>query len=68
VDIPDDSMERIAFVAVSDQGRWAPTRAQARPSRIRYLARVLMDSGIIERVVEPIQRQILPVGPEGSIG
>ena len=61
-------MERIAFVAFSDQGRCAPTRAQVRPSRIRYLARVLIEFGISERDVESIHRQSFPVGPDGSIG
>jgi len=61
-------MERIAFVAFSDQGRCAPTRAQVRPSRMRYLARVLIDSGISDRDIESIHRQSLPVGPDGSMG
>jgi len=61
-------MSKITLAAFSDHGRCAPTRAHAKPSRIRYLARVLTESGISERDAESIQRQSFPVGPDGSMG
>lgn len=67
-DFPGDSISRIAFAAFSDHGRWAPRRAQASPSRIKYFARVLTDSGICESDAESTQVQSFPVGPDGSIG
>jgi hypothetical protein len=42
---PSASIERTAFVAVSDQGRCAPIVAQPIPSRIRYFARTTTSSG-----------------------
>ena len=60
---PGGSTARIAFVAVSLQGRWAPTRAQARPSRIRYLALVRTSGGIEESSVVEIQLASLEVTP-----
>lgn len=65
---PGGSISKMTLAAFEDHGRWAPTKAQAIPSRRMYLARVLTDSGIDERVTESIQRQSLPVGPDGSIG
>lgn len=43
-------------------------RAHARPSRIRYFARVLNSEGISLRVIESTQLHNLPVGPSGSVG
>lgn len=59
---PDGSREKSALAAVEDQGRWAPMRAQAMPSRMRYLARVRMVSGIEVRVVLEIQVESCSVG------
>ena len=50
VQCPGLSMLETAFAAVSDHGRWAPTRAQAIPSRIRCLARSATSIGISEEV------------------
>lgn len=65
---PGDSMSKMAFAAFSDHGRWAPTRAHANPSRIRYLALVLIDSGISESSTESIHVHSFPVCPSGSMG
>jgi hypothetical protein len=65
---PAPSMSTITWAAFSDQGRWAPTRAHAIPSRMRYLALVWISWGMSERFRESTQRQSFPVGPLGSIG
>jgi hypothetical protein len=65
---PGPSMSTITWAAFSDQGRWAPTRAHAIPSRMRYLARVWISCGMSEMLMESTQRHSFPVGPLGSIG
>src|SRR5208282_385780 len=65
---PAGSISNIALAAFSDQGRWAPTKAQAMPSRRRYLARSWTSEGMDERVRECIQVHSFPVAPSGSIG
>ena len=60
-------MEEIVDAAFEDQGRWAPTRAQARPSRMRYLARTTMEGGIDAVWREEIQVERCWVGVENLL-
>ena len=48
-------MAKIPLAAVSDQGRCAPIRAQARPSKIKYLHLVTFSRGTSERERQWIQ-------------
>lgn len=65
---PGLSKDKIVRVAFSDQGRWAPTRRQARPSRIRYFARSWTSAGMSESMMDRTQLLRRPVGPVGSVG
>ena len=63
---PAGSISKIAAAAFELQGRCAPTRAHAMPSRRRYWARVLTSAGMEARVTECAQLQSWPVAPSGS--
>jgi hypothetical protein len=65
---PGDSISKMAFAAFSDHGRWAAMSAHAKPSSMRYLALVLIDSGISESSTELIHVHSFPVCPSGSMG
>ena len=60
-------MSNTACTAFLDQGNFAPTIAQAMPSRIRYLTFVWISDGISESWTESTQLQTCPVIPSGAL-
>lgn len=66
--VPAGSISKIALVAFSLRGRWAPVRAQAILSRGRHWVRLFKSTGMLERVREWAQLQSWPVALFGPIG
>lgn len=64
---PGSSKLDKASNALADQGTLAPTKAQAIPSRKRYLARVRTGSGTSSKVKAPIHVQSWLVMPPSAL-
>ena len=60
-------MSNTACTATLDQGSFAPTMAQAMPSRTKCLTLVWTFDGISESWTESIQLQTCPVTPFGAL-
>ena len=60
-------MSITAWAATLDQGSFAPTMAQAMPSRTRCLTLIWTCGGISESWTEFIQLQTCPVTPFGAL-
>lgn len=64
---PVGSMLKTVLAAVSVHGRRDPTKAHARPSKIRYLARRRTSSGMSSRLISWIHWQSFLVTPSDSL-